>query len=304
MRNLFILGCVAAAFVLPNVVGRCQADGCAPLSAETRGKIATYAAERYELAPDVRIEDGGVVASSCFRHLTVQSTTPRRSIELFLSPDQRFLSESLFDSWLDPALERRRAGQAAQAALLAGRSPSAGSEGAAVTLVEFSDFQCPFCKRAAKALHAMPDDLRGSVRIVFRHRPLSMHPRARRAALVSICASFQGDEAFWAVEGFLFDRQDSIKPETLEAAIRDFASGETRLSVGRWEACLAANDAEEVLLRDERLADMYHIDAVPTVFVNGVRRAGFGTEEALWSALRVAVFEARGSGGGGTPNRP
>lgn len=108
MRNLFILGCVAAAFVLPNVVGRCQADGCAPLSAETRGKIATYAAERYELAPDVRIEDGGVVASSCFRHLTVQSTTPRRSIELFLSPDQRFLSESLFDSWLDPALERRR----------------------------------------------------------------------------------------------------------------------------------------------------------------------------------------------------
>jgi len=300
MRNLSTIGCIAVAFcVFPTAVARCQTDeGCAPLSAETRGKIGAYAAERYELAPDVRIEDGGVVAGSCFRRVTVQSVAPKRSIELFLSPDQRFLTESLLDSWLDPGVERRRAAEAAQAALLAERSPSTGPGAAPVTIVEFSDFQCPFCKRAARAVHSMPDDLRGSVRVVFKHRPLSMHQWARRAALISICASFQGDDAFWAVEGFLFDHQDSIRSETLDASVRDVAAREPRLRFDRLEACLAAKDAEEVLVRDERLADMYHIDAVPTIFVNGVRKAGFGTEDALWSALRVAVFEARGSGGG------
>ena len=295
MRNLFWSGCFTAlsgAAILG--VGTCQAEECAPLSLEVRGRIATYAAEHYELAPDIRVEGGETVSNSCFRRLIVQSTTPSRSIVLFLSPDQGFLTESLFDTSLSPAIERRRAARVAQAALLAERSPSRGPETAAVTVVEFSDFQCPFCKRAADALADIPEGERDSIRVVFKQRPLSMHPWARRAALASICASFQGGDAFWALGKFLFANQDAITAETLDIRIREFASKDSRLSIERLDGCLAARNAEDVLLRDEKLAEVYHVDAAPTIFINGVRKVGFNSPAALWSALRVAAFDARG----------
>jgi predicted DsbA family dithiol-disulfide isomerase len=60
-----------------------------------------------------------------------------------------------------------------------------------------------------------------------------------------------------------------------------------------WTACLASRSAEDVLLRDEKLADSYHVDAAPTMFINGVRKVGFNSPEALWSAIRAAAFDAR-----------
>jgi|SRR5271157_1498711 len=253
-----------------------------------------YAAEHYELAPDVRVEGGETVSNSCFRRLTVQATAPRRTIELFLSPDQKFLTESLFDTSLDPAVERRRAARVAQAALLAVRSPSRGPETAPVTVVEFSDLQCPFCKRAADALANLPEDLRERVRVVFKHRPLPAHQWARRAAMASICAGFQGDDAFWDLESFLFTNPNGITAETLETRIREYASKNSRLNVERLGGCLAGASAEDVLLGDEKLAQEYHVGAAPTIFINGVRTVGFNSPEALWSALRVAAFDARG----------
>jgi len=131
-----------------------------------------------------------------------------------------------------------------------------------------------------------------------------MHRWARRAALASICVSFQGDDAFWDFEKFLFANQDSITPETLDATLRDFASRDQRVSAERLDGCLAANEAETVLLRDEKLAEMYHVDAAPTIFVNGVRKVGFSNPEALWSTLRVAALDARSGNRDGAGDKP
>ena len=300
MQNLIRLQCLLAlscAALL--VVGTSHAEECAPLSAEVRARIARYAAEHYELAPDVRVEGGETVSNSCFRRLTVQAVAPRRNIELFLSPDGRFLTESLFDTSVDPVIERQRAASVAQAALLAQRSPSRGSEIAPVTVVEFSDFQCSFCKRAADALASVPESERESIRVIFKQRPLAMHPWARPAALASICASFQSNDAFWAIERFLFSNQNTITAETLETRIREFASNDPRLDVAMLDGCLAAKNAEEVLFRDEKLAQQYHVDAAPTIFINGVRRVGMNSPEELWSILRMAVFAARRSDSSG-----
>jgi protein-disulfide isomerase len=216
---------------------------------------------------------------------------------LFISPDQRFVTETLLDTWIDPTVERERAARVAEAALLADASPSKGPSGAAVTAVEFSDFECPFCKRAADALADMPEDIRQDVRVVFKQRPLSMHKWARRAALASVCASLQSEDAFWAVEKLLFANQEQIKADTLDGTIRGLAAGLPQLDMGRLEACLAANEGAATLVRDERLAEAYHVDVAPTIFVNGVRRTGFNGPEALWSALRLAAFDARRAAG-------
>lgn len=291
-KHLVRLSCAAALAAVS-----CHAEECAPLSAEVRGRIAIYVAQRYELAPDVRVEGGETVSNSCFRRLTAHSAAPTRTIELFISPDQRFVTEALQDTWVDSTVERERAARVAEAALLADASPSKGPSGPAVTAVEFSDFECPFCKRAADALADLPEDIRQDVRVVFKQRPLSMHQWARRAALASICASLQSEDAFWAVEKLLFANQERIKTDTLDETIRGFAAGLPRLNIGRLEACLAANEGAATLVRDERLAEAYHVDVTPTIFVNGVRKTGFNTPEALWSALRLAAFDARRAAG-------
>jgi protein-disulfide isomerase len=164
-----------------------------------------------------------------------------------------------------------------------------------VTVVEFSDFQCPFCKRAADALAEIPEDLRDSVRVVFKQRPLPMHAWARPAALASICAGLQNEEAFWVVERYLFAHQEAITPEAASAMIREFVSKDARLNVERFDACLAGKEAEALLLRDEKLAQAYHVDSTPTVFVNGVRKPGFSGPAAFWSLVRAAVVESHES---------
>ena len=291
-KYLVRFSCAAVLAAVP-----CRAEQCAPLSAEVRTRVATYVAQRFELAPDLRVEDGEIVSNSCFRRLAVRAAAPARTIELFLSPDQRFVTETLLDTWVDPAMERQRAARVAEAALLADASPSQGPSGAAVTAVVFSDFQCGFCKRADDALAHMPEDVRQDVRVVFKQRPLLMHEWARRAALTSACASLQSDDAFWIVEKLLFANQERIKPDALDGTIRDLAVGEPQLSLSRLEACMAANEGAAILVRDERLAESYHVDVTPTIFVNGVRKIGFTGPEALWSALRLAAADARRSSG-------
>jgi protein-disulfide isomerase len=280
------------------IAGTVLADECVPFSPDVRGRIAAYAALKYDLAPDLRVEGGETLPNSCFRRLIIQAASPKRLLELFLSPDQRFLAESLLDTSIDPALERRRAAAVVNADLLAGPAPSHGPKSAPVTVVEFSDFQCPFCKRAADALANLPEDMRNDVRVVFKQRPLAMHQWARRAALTSICASLQGEDVFWALGAFLFSNQDLISADALETKIREFASNDSRLDLARLNSCLAAKDADGVLSRDEGLAQQYHVDAAPTLFINGVRRVGVGSPEELWSALRAAAIEARRSGPG------
>jgi len=188
-RSLICFALVAA--------GCACAQTCPALTDEARSRVSAYVADRYEFAPDLKMEDEGTVVGSCFRRIGIRANAPSRSLELFLSPDQRFLFETLLDTNISPSAERLRVARETQLALLAGSSPYLGPENAPVTLVEFSDFQCPFCKRFADLLSRLPAKDRLRLRVVFKQRPLAMHQWARRAALASICASFESSGAFW-----------------------------------------------------------------------------------------------------------
>lgn len=274
---------------LPAVVAICanslHAEQCSSLTPESRSRIAAYVSSRYEFAPDLTIEDGGLVTDSCFRRIQIESPAPKRTLLLYLSPDQRFLSEFLLDTNLDPRGERRRIAGETEKALLADASPYKGPQNAPVTLIEFSDFQCPFCKRFSDNL-AKATAVNDNVRIVFKHLPLSMHPWARQAALVSICANFQSNEAFWKAEEFFFSRQETINPQNMESAISAFAENTPGLDDTQMRSCLAGGTAAAVLARDEKLAETYHINATPTIFINGVRKVGVSTVDQLQGALR------------------
>ncbi len=148
-------------------------------------------------------------------------------------------------------------------ALPIGASPSRGPADAPVTIVEFSDFQCPFCARSeglvAQALQAYPTQ----ARVVYKHFPLvSIHPQAMPAALATVAAQRQGK--FWEMHELLFANQRALGPEQVEEYARRIG-----LDVQRFKADIASDGVKAQVQEDIELARRSGVRGTPTVFVNG-----------------------------------
>jgi protein-disulfide isomerase len=152
-------------------------------------------------------------------------------------------------------------------------SPSLGPANAPVTLVEFSDFQCPVCR----SLH---DVLRGllpnypQVRVVFKDFPLEqLHPWARTAAMAGRCAYQQDPAAFWKMYDLIYDNQEVISPETAWGKMMDFA-GQSGLNSDAFKACMASPEAGAAVNASRENGIQLEVGSTPTVFVNGRRIVG------------------------------
>src|SRR5215471_1334052 len=126
-------------------------------------------------------------------------------------------------------------------------SPVRGPADALVTVVEFSDFQCPFCKRVTGTLRELDSAYGPKLRWVFKHNPLPIHDRAMAAASAAEQARSQGgDSKFWAMHDQLFDLAPTLGPESLEEAARKIG-----LDVPAFRSGLAV-DAHEVRIRRDQ----------------------------------------------------
>ncbi len=136
-----------------------------------------------------------------------------------------------------------------------------------VTIVEWSDFQCPFCGQFAETLDelskAYPDD----VRIVFKQFPLPMHPDAALGAKAAIAAQQQG--RFWAMHDLLFRNRQKMKRENLLGY-----AAELGLDVAKFEADLDAPATEERLEREKMEGRRLGVRGTPTFFINGLPQSG------------------------------
>jgi len=158
-----------------------------------------------------------------------------------------------------------------------------GNEHAAVTLVEYGDFECPNCKQAAPAVKMILGHFAGRIRFVWRHFPLEeVHPHALHAALASEAAGAQGE--FWRMHDVLFDNQSHLKDAQLER----YAS-ELGLDVARFRSDMA-HDAYLQRVR-EHIADARKsgVRSTPTFFVNGeIQDVSFGLQ-ALHKRIEDAL---------------
>ena len=142
-------------------------------------------------------------------------------------------------------------------------APALGPEKAPVTILEFSDFQCPYCKTAVPTLKRLSEKYGDRVRLVYRHFPLpDIHPRAMEAALAASCAAEQGK--FWPYHDVLFNNQQKLEKADL---IR--YGGEVGLSVGQFEKCMASPKAAAVVADDIAEARALGLSTTPTFFING-----------------------------------
>ena len=127
---------------------------CTAPDAAKSTEVVTYLAKKYQLAStgNLVLTGSAKANDACFWKLEYAITAPKQSIVLYLSPDRRYLSPVLDDVSLDPLSETREADAKLAKSLLNGANPAMGPAMAPITIVEFSDFECPFCKRMTDTL--------------------------------------------------------------------------------------------------------------------------------------------------------
>jgi len=140
--------------------------------------------------------------------------------------------------------------------------PFIGPPNAPITIIEFSDFQCPFCSRMVSTLEKIRENYKDQVRLVFRQFPLnSIHPQAQKAAEASLCAANQNK--FWEMHNLMFeDKKLSLSDLKLKAA-------SLKLDTIEFERCLGLNQFNEQVKRDIFDGARAGVTATPTLFING-----------------------------------
>jgi len=151
-----------------------------------------------------------------------------------------------------------------QVAVDAGKAPAIGKDGAAVTIVEFSDFQCPFCARGADTVHEIKKKYGNKVKIAFRQFPLPMHKDARGAAEASMCVFDQNPDKFWKFHDAAFKAQDKLDGEGLEKLAKDSGA-----NVDKFRECMNAKKYSQYVQEDMAYGEKIGVKSTPTFFVNG-----------------------------------
>jgi len=159
-------------------------------------------------------------------------------------------------------LYKQRFDAASMKAIPIDGSPARGPEGATVTLVEFADFECPFCQHIAPELDELWEKKKTKLRFVFKFMPLSMHPRGGPAARAAIAAQAQGK--FWEMHHQLFANASRLEDNDLDG----YASA-IGLDLTRFHADMDSPATKARLDADRKVADELGVKGTPTIFING-----------------------------------
>jgi len=164
-----------------------------------------------------------------------------------------------------------------------GTDRAIGPADAPVTILEYGDYQCPYCAGARPVLEDLVERAEGRARLVFRHYPLdSVHPLARRAAEAAEAAGAQGH--FWPMHGLLYENQDNLTDEDL----RSYAES-LELDLARFDEDLAEHRHAQRVQEDRLAGERDGVRGTPGIFLNGVPYEGRLEMEALLQAVEGAA---------------
>jgi protein-disulfide isomerase len=233
--------------------------------------IEAYLRNLYAFGPDVEVtvsepKDAGM-AGLLETSVSVKVGGNNEDAKFYVSKDGKYLVRGeVSDLSKDPLAANR-------ALMDLKDSPSVGDPKSAVTLVEFSDFECPVCR----SLH---DIMRGimqnypQVRVVFKDYPIEvLHPWARTAAIAGRCAYQQNPAAFWKMYDLLYDNQDIISAANAWMKVSEFG-GQAGLNADTFRSCMAGPEAGAAVDASRANGQKLDVNSTPTIFVNGRRMVG------------------------------
>jgi protein-disulfide isomerase len=146
---------------------------------------------------------------------------------------------------------------------VAAEGPARGPKDAKVTIVEFSDFECPYCGQAHDTVEQVMNTYAGKVRLVYRQFPLSFHPHAAKAAEASLCAADQGK--FWEYHDVLFKNQKKLEPADLKSH-----ATEVGMDAQKFGQCLDSGDKKKAVDADQQAGLAAGVGGTPAFFINGI----------------------------------
>jgi protein-disulfide isomerase len=168
-------------------------------------------------------------------------------------------------------------------------SPNYGTQGAPVVIVEFSDFECPFCRDEAKILRAnLLTTYPKEVHVYHLDMPLeAVHPWARTAANVGRCVFNQNAGAFWDYYDWIYGHQEEITLDNLKSKVLDWAKGEKTIDSLQLSRCIDTRETDAEISMSLEQAKNLQINQTPMFFVNGRRMAG----AVDWATMKHVIDE-------------
>jgi protein-disulfide isomerase len=271
---------------------------CPELRGDAREHLKRLVRFRYGLTNDVALQVDGEPLIGCFYKARVATMNQEsRFVRIFtITPDQRYVVSDFVDLEKDPAEDAVEKQKVFNQQLAPADAPIRGNAAAPVTLVVFSDFQCPYCKRASEILTAELASDSEKVRLVFRQFPLPMHDWALQAAEASACVAQQSGELFWKAHDFVFQHQSELSSAVLIDALEKKLRQSPGFNSALFQQCLQNHSAKQLVDRDIQFGLESGIRATPAVFINGVKVNWAGNPDQVKSLIRQAERGAPNAG--------
>jgi len=274
------LVCSAAAVLFVAGLGQAQKK-----SALDKPTLEAYVRHLYVMDPKVNVQVGDPKPSDLpgFVSVTVSASieTAHQDFEFLVSKDgSKIVQGQVFDAAENPFKKDLDK-------LKTDGSPNFGTQGAPVVIVEFSDFECPFCQKEAGVLREnLVSSYPKQVHFYFKEFPLTtLHPWAKSAAIASRCAFRQNGDEFWKFHDWVFQHQNDINPDTFKDKMQEWAKGEKAINADQFASCVETKATEAEVDKDIAQGHALGVDSTPTLFINGRRIAS----AAEWPTLKAII---------------
>lgn len=251
---------------------------------EMANKIVDYYRLKANVPPGVEVKLTGIQDSKLpgIKSATLQMSrgTQIQEIEILMSPDGKYAVFSGADrsgtvvGVVEDVSKNPFAEVAAKVEKVIGDRPFRGPKDAKVTIVEWSDYQCPYCSRAhATIANQVMKEYDGKVKLVYKNFPLAFHKWAEPAGIGAECAFQQEPAAFWILYDYYFDNQQQLTPENIKDKSIEALAG-SKVDQAKWTACYDGKETLDVVKKDMADGQSVGVTGTPAFFINGRRISG------------------------------
>jgi len=256
-------------------------DAAAPKLDRARLEAYVRYAEGFTPTVQITIDDPVPSPFKGYFRVMVHLTAGAQKIDkvYYVTPDgQHFVSGNIWDLSETPFLDTLER--------LPTNGPSFGPENAKVTVVIFSDFQCPYCRQFAKTVRDnIPKKYPDQVRVIFEDFPIdSIHKWARAAAEDAQCIANQKPDAFWAFHDWIFEHQGEVNEGNVRDKIVDFAKTQN-IDTAKLTSCVDGHATAALVKEEHEKGEELQVQQTPTVFVNGRTIGG----AVPWATLDTVI---------------
>jgi len=231
--------------------------------ADLTKKLTDYYRRKANVPPSTQVEVKGLQPSKISGAKSGTLQVGGRSQAFVISDDGRY---AIFGDMEDLSVDPFKA--VMEKISLKGE-PIKGPKDAKVTIVEYSDFQCPFCSRGYNTLeNEVLKQYGDKVRFVYKHFPLSFHPWAEPGAIAAECAKEQSPEGYWKVYSGLFEQQKEITPQNLKDKVHAMLAG-TKVDLAKFDDCLDNKKTLAKVKADMQEGQTVGVNGTPAFIING-----------------------------------